>query len=71
MYYITKILNDTDFVVSDQINGDAVQLTTTTTPSNAVTGFGLYEEGFFTPVAETYYRITYVGNPDDPEIDRE
>ena len=68
VYYITKIINSSDFVVSDQVDGDPITLTTDATPSTAVTGFGLYQQGFFTNVAEHYYRITYVGNPDNPEI---
>ncbi len=68
LYFVKEILNSTDFTVSTSIGGDTVQLTTSATPMTATIGQGLYEEGFYTNVGENFYRVTYVGDPNDPVI---
>ena len=68
VYFVSSILNSTEFTISDTIGGEAVILSSSTFPMTANVGQGLYEEGFYTTVSENFYRVEYVGNPSDPVI---
>ena len=68
LYFITNILNSTDFVISETLGGATVVLTDGTGSMTMNIGQGLYEQGFYTPVSANFYRITYVGDPSNPVL---
>lgn len=68
IYYIESIVSSTEFTVSLSPNGPAVALTTSSGSLVGNTNQGLLEEGYYTPVDEYFYVITYVGDPSDPII---
>ena len=68
VYFITEILNSTDFRISKTLGGTQVVLTNSSTIMTATIGDGLYEEGFYTTVNDNYYKVTYVGDPNDPVL---
>lgn len=68
VYYVRDIVSPTQFTISDYIDGPVYTLIAGTGTMVANINQGLLEEGFYTNVSETYYRITYVGNPDSPVL---
>ena len=68
VYFITNILNSVEFVISDTLGGATVVLADGSGSLTMTVGEGLYEQGFYTPVSENFYRVTYVGNPSNPVI---
>ena len=68
VYFISSILSPTEFTISNTIGGEPIILSNSALPMTANIGQGLYEEGFYTTVSENFYRVEYVGNPNDPVI---
>jgi len=68
IYYITSIINSTDFTVSTTIGGAATTVSTGSGSMIMNINQGLWEEGFYTNVNQNFYTITYVGDPSDPVI---
>jgi hypothetical protein len=68
VYYVSSILSSTEFTITDAIGNPDLTLTASTGSMVAVINQGLYEEGFYTTVADNFYRVTYIGNPSDPVI---
>ena len=72
VYYIASVINDTTFSISPSLYGTALELTNGTTNSNGklyvTVHQGGFEEGTLTTVNNNFYRISYVGEVDDPII---
>jgi hypothetical protein len=68
IYYVSEIVNATQFKISTDIDGAALALFADSGTMIANVNQGLYEEGFYTNVSENFYRITYVGDPSNPVI---
>jgi hypothetical protein len=68
VYYINEIVNSTDFKISLTLGGTNIALTSGSGTMTVNINQGLYEEGFYTTVAQNFYRVTYVGDPDSPVI---
>ena len=74
IYTVTSIVSPTEFTI--EIPGSSnepggIPLLTLTDASGTMTGNineGLYEEGFYTTVSGTFYRISLLGSVDDPFI---
>jgi len=74
IYTVTSILNPTQFTIaipgsSNEIGG--IPLLTLSNAAGTMIGNineGLYEEGFYTPVAGTFYIINLLGSDDNPFI---
>ena len=70
IYYVNSILSATLFTISTQPNNPAT-VVALSTASGSMTGNinqGLYEEGFYTPVNDYFFRITLIGDISDPII---
>jgi len=68
VYYVKNILNSTDFTISETLGGDPVTLTPGSGSMPANINQGLFEEGFYTDVEQNFYRVEYVGDPNDPVL---
>ena len=68
MYYISEIINSTQFKISTTIDGAPLDLSTTNGAMIANVNQGLYEEGYYTTVNENYYVISYIGDPESPVL---
>lgn len=68
VYYINEIVNSTDFKISLTLGGADIVLTAGSGTMTVNINQGLYEEGFYTTVAQNFYRIEYVGDPSSPVI---
>ena len=72
VYYISSIINETTFTISPSLYGAVLELTNGTTNSNGklyvTVHQGGFEEGTLTTVNNNFYRISYVGEEDDPII---
>ena len=69
IYYITNIDTITNTIqVSETLNGPAFVTTTDTGTMTAYINQGLYEEGYYTTVADNFYLIEYVGDMSDPVL---
>lgn len=68
LYYVESITSGTEFTISLSIGGPAVTLSTATGTMTGNINQGLLEEGYYTNVSETFYTITYIGDPSDPVI---
>ena len=68
IYYVSEILNDTDFTVSDTLGGDPIVLTSGSGSMIANINQGLYDGGVNTVVAENFYKVTLLGPVDNPQI---
>ena len=68
VYYVNEIVNSTDFKVSLTLGGTDIVLTAGSGTMTVNINQGLYEEGFYTTVAQNYYRIEYIGDPSSPVI---
>lgn len=68
IYYVNNILSSTTFTIASQLNGPDLVLTVGSGAMTMNANQGLYEEGFYTNVAENFYRIEYVGDPSDPVL---
>ena len=68
VYFVSQILNSTDFVISDAINGATIVLTPETGTMVANINQGQYQQGYYTTVSDNFYRIQYVGDTDNPTL---
>lgn len=68
VYFVSSILNDTDFTISETLGGPDVTLSVATGSMTANINQGLYEEGFYTNVGQNFYQVEYVGDPNDPVL---
>ena len=68
IYYVNNILSSTTFTIASELNGPDLVLTVGSGAMTMNANQGLYEEGFYTNVAENFYRIEYVGDPSDPVL---
>ena len=68
VYYVSSILNSTDFTISETLGGPDVTLSASTGSMTANINQGLYEEGFYTAVSQNFYQVEYVGDPNDPVL---
>jgi hypothetical protein len=68
LYYVESVVNSTQFTVSLSLGGSPVTLTTATGSLTANINQGLMEEGYYTQVNNTFYTVTYVGDPSNPTI---
>lgn len=69
VYYVHSVNSSTTFSIATTL--DATAPLTLIPDSGTMTvnvNQGLYEEGFYTTVSDNFYRIQYVGNPDDPVL---
>lgn len=67
VYFVKEILNSTEFTLSLSIEGDVVPVYNQS-GINMVTNInqGQFEQGFYTTVNENFYRIQFVGDPNNP-----
>lgn len=68
VYFVKTILNDTDFVISDRIGGNTISLFNETGSMTANINQGQYQQGFYSVVSENFYRVTFVGDTNNPTI---
>jgi hypothetical protein len=69
VYFVKEILNSTDFTISTSIGGATVSVGTDSGFNTTVNiNQGQYEQGFYTSVSENYYRIQFVGDPNNPVL---
>ena len=68
IYYVSSISSLTEFTISALLGGSDVTLTTDSGSMIGNINQGLYEEGYYTTVSQTFYTITYVGDPTDPVL---
>jgi hypothetical protein len=68
VYYVSSVLNSTDFTISQTLGGPNITLTPGSGSMPANINQGLYEEGFYTSVSQNFYQVEYVGNPSDPVL---
>lgn len=68
IYYVESIVNATQFTVALSIGGSPVTLTSATGSLTGNINQGLMEEGYYTQVNNTFYTVTYVGDPTNPTI---
>jgi len=69
VYFVKEIINSTDFTISTDLGGDIVTLTSQSGADMIVNiNQGQFQNGFNTVVSENFYRIQYLGNPDNPII---
>lgn len=72
IYYVNSIVSATEFTIAQNLFDVGVTPYGVTTASGsgliANINQGLNEEGYYTDVSATYYRITYMGDPSDPVL---
>jgi len=68
VYYISDIISSTEFSVSTTLNGTAEVFGVQSGTMTGIINAGLYEGGFYTNVSENFYRITYVGDTENPTL---
>lgn len=68
VYYVNKILNSTQFTITDQLGGNDIVLTAASGQMTMNVNQGLWEEGFYSNVPQNFYTINYVGDPSNPLI---
>jgi len=68
VYFISAIPTSTTFNISEYIGGPNIVLTPDSGAMVANINQGLYQQGFYSTVAENFYLISYVGNPDNPVL---
>jgi len=68
VYFISSILNSTDFTISETLNGTPLTLTTGSGSMTLNVNQGLWEEGLYSTVNQTFYTVQYVGDPSNPII---
>lgn len=68
IYYVKTIIDSTQFTVSTELDGTTVSLITASGTLIGNINQGLYEEGFYDLVNNFFYRVEYVGNPDNPVL---
>jgi hypothetical protein len=69
VYFVKDIINSTDFTISEDLQGDTVTLFSQS-GSDMIANInqGQFQNGFNTVVSENFYRIQYLGDPDNPII---
>jgi hypothetical protein len=69
VYFVKDIINSTDFTISEDLQGDTVTVSTQSGTGMTVNiNQGQFQNGFNTVVSENFYRIQYLGDPDNPII---
>ena len=69
VYFVKDIINSTDFTISENLEGDTVTVFSQSGANMIVNiNQGQFQNGFNTVVSENFYRIQYVGDPDNPII---
>jgi len=69
VYFVKDIINSTDFTISQDLQGDTVTVFTQSGANMIVNiNQGQFQNGFNTVVSENFYRIQYLGDPDNPII---
>lgn len=68
VYFIQSIPNSTSFTISTALNGDPITLTAASGTMTVNVNQGLYEDGFNVNVGNTFFVVTYIGDPNDPII---
>ncbi len=69
VYFVKEIINSTDFTISDSLQGTTVTVLTQSGADMTVNiNQGQFQNGFNTVVSENFYRILYLGDPDNPII---
>lgn len=68
VYFIQSIPNSTSFTISTALNGDPITLTAASGTMTVNVNQGLYEDGFNVNVGNTFFVVTYIGDPEDPII---
>ena len=66
VYFINSIIDSNSFSISLEPNGATVPLSAGTGSMVVNINQGLYEEGYYSTVANNYYRIQYIGGLADP-----
>ncbi len=69
VYYVHSIPTSTTFTIATTLTaGSPLPLTAGSGTMTVNVNQGLYEEGFYTNVNQNFYRIEYIGDPDDPVL---
>ena len=69
VYFVKEIVNSSDFTISEDLQGDTVTVFTQSGANMTVNiNQGQFQNGFNTVVSENFYRIQYLGDPDNPII---
>ena len=68
VYYVNNLVGSTQFSISETLGGPTLSFSTQSGLMPALVNQGLYEEGFYTTVNQNFYRVEYVGNPNDPVL---
>ena len=68
VYFIQSIPNSTSFTISTALNGDPITLTAASGTMTVNVNQGLYEDGYSVNVGNTFFRVTYIGDPSNPII---
>lgn len=69
VYFVKEIINSTDFTISEDLQGDTFTVFTQSGADMTVNiNQGQFQNGFNTVVSENFYRIQYLGDPNNPII---
>ena len=68
VYFIQSIPNSTSFTISTALNGSPITLTAASGTMTVNVNQGLYEDGYNVNVGNTFFRVTYIGDPTNPII---
>jgi hypothetical protein len=67
VYFVKEIINSTDFTISEDLQGDTFTVFTQSGADMIVNiNQGQFQNGFNTVVSENFYRVQYVGDPNNP-----
>jgi hypothetical protein len=68
VYFIHSIPNSTSFTISTALNGNSITLTAASGTMTVNVNQGLYEDGYNVNVGNTFFKVTYIGDPTNPII---
>jgi len=68
LYYVSEIVSATEFTISLVIGGPVVAMQNATGTMNCQINAMEYEQGYYSVVNSNFYKITYIGDPNNPII---
>jgi hypothetical protein len=69
IYFVKEIIDSANFTISEDLGGDIVAVFSQSGADMVVNiNQGQFQNGFNTVVSETFYRIQYIGDPNNPII---
>lgn len=68
VYFVKEIIDSQTFKISESLGGSVLPLSSATGTMISNINQGQYQQGFYTNVSENFYRVTFVGDPNNPTI---